>query len=374
MYSKKKKKKKKKILALFMPLMYTMPNLEALIALYENIETGLKPYRQFYKEHKQAINDMGYTSLKSVTDTLKKETISGQLNKTSRKVIRSKIKAATPWQTLHLDFMTIKATSSNLQDANILVMVDVYSRYIWARRYPTKSAKNVIKFFEDIIPSFPGVVDIVSDGAPEFTNAIEHFDNLQQTVSTSLFGAAIAERAIRKLRMLWRDVKAANPQERLSASMLEKMVDNLNKRKVFNGGRTSPDDIMHHGHYIVDDTLLLTTKDLSKESEIPTLTIGDFVRIKNDVYKSGVFVKKSETSNYRREPYRVFRKTFNIDQQLFQYHVQSISGDFLLQRPFYIEELIPMTKRELTRINPQTYTYKKLTANEKNMLGYLEVK
>jgi hypothetical protein len=268
--------------------------------------------------------------------------------------------------------MTLKAKTSNLKDANILILVDVYSRYIWAEKYPTKTANNVSKFLEKI-PLIYGTIDITTDGAPEFAKAISKFNNLEHTNSTSIYHGSIAEAGIKKIRNLWREVQTLDPSKKFSKNNLEKIVNNLNHRKIFNNGKTSPHDIMYNRHYILNDELAITTAEMKKEPVKISLYVDDFVRIKNDIAKSVTHSKRSSMNNFKKDVYRVYKKYFNKDQQLFTYKVASIFGDFVLQRPFYIEELIKVSKSQLEKIYIDDYKYKPLSQVEKNFLGYIEL-
>jgi hypothetical protein len=348
-------------------------HLKDLLELYENIETGLKPYKQFYEQHKDQLKEWGYTSLKKVKETLRSESLTGQLNRIPMKVKRSRIKAATPFQQMHMDFMTLKAKTSNLKDANILVLVDVYSRYIWAEKFPTKTARNVKIFLQNKIPEMYGSIDITTDAAPEFKKAISDFPNIEHTTSTSLFHASIAEAAIKKIRLLWREVQTINPSKKFSKKMLDDIISNLNERKIFNNNRTSPFDILFNRHYLLEDTLAIKSDDIKNEPVEKAFYVGDFVRIKNDVNKSITYKKKSSVNNFKNEIYRIYKKYFNKDQQLFTYKVASIFGDFVFQRPFYYEEMIPVSSRILKNTYVDDYSYKPLNQTEKNFLGYLEV-
>jgi IS30 family transposase len=213
---KKKKKKKKKYTRMPTIKQYAADNKVSLKKAKEVLheETLTEQIHKYYTDQEH-----GYTDIKTLADRFKvtQRFVKEVLMKTSEAYARSRQirnihpihwRAYSVGEILHADlFFLKKGKDTTAHQHPVLIVIDVYSRYLWL--YPLKKKSDLITEFNTIIAEirkkYPDqYIKIVTDRGTEFSKLDELIDdeNVEHIYSKSRHGAAVAEGNIVRVRRI----------------------------------------------------------------------------------------------------------------------------------------------------------------------------
>jgi len=210
----------------------------------------------------------------------------------------------------------------------ILTVIDLFSRYAWARPLKSKRGKEVAAAFEDIFKEGRIPKRIQTDQGKEFENrdvqALFQNHNIELFSVKSAYKAAVVERFNRTLKTkLWRY---------FTVNMNEKWVDVLPKVLVsYNNSKhrsigCKPSEVNSSNVAEIRDKML-TTNQKKKIKEKDDINVGDKVRISK---VKSVFAK-GYLANWTEEIFTVEsinRKHIPITYKLKDYQGEVIEGSF----------------------------------------------
>jgi len=241
----------------------------------------------------------------------------------------------------------------------ILTVIDIFSRYGWARPIKTKSPQHVKVAFDDIFKTDGRKpLKLQTDQGMEFeSNAMrEYFSNLQihQFSVKSQFKAALVERFNRTIKeKMWRVFTHENTRKWLA--LLPKLVKSYNM-SVHRGIDMAPEDVNE------ENEIPLWTK-MEDKIEIvkkkPKIKIGDTVRIS----KVKSIFEKGYLPNWTEEVFTVVKI---IDGNPKQYKLADYDKN-QLDGSFYSQEIQVVDKPESYRIEKVLQT-RKLRGGKKEYL------
>ena len=208
----------------------------------------------------------------------------------------------------------------------ILTVIDIFSRYAWARPLKTKSGKEVAKAFEDIFQEGRIPQRIQTDEGKEFYNryvqTLFHQHNIELFSVKSAYKAAIVERFNRTLKhKLWRYFTMSTKQN--WTRILQDIVSSYNHSVHRSIGR-KPTDVTPVTVDEVREKAFQRRPESKKKSDIK---VGDKVRISKVKH---VFAK-GYLPNWTEEIFTVEsinRKTSPISYKLKDYNGETIEGSF----------------------------------------------
>lgn len=262
------------------------------------------------------------------------------------------------WQMDLIDFNNLAKDNNNI--SYILVVIDIFTKYVWTRPVKNKNSTTVRDALEDIIASSPygAPRSIHSDEGKEFTNVVckslysKYGINFYQTYTA--MKASIVERVIRTLKQkLFRLFTIQHNRKWLN--ILPKVTNEYNNSK-HSAINMKPIDVKDEKD--VDRIKLFMFDQLRKSKKENTLNVGDSVRISK--YKS-IFAK-GYTANWTTEIFEI-KKIFSGNPTT--YVLQDEHGEEIVGR-FYAEEL------QKTNF-PDTYLLEKIV-NKNKTKGTANVK
>lgn len=266
------------------------------------------------------------------THSAEKQQIVNELHKPSRKNFnrrRTIIKGLDDlWQ---IDLAQLDQYSSfNRKFKYIMVVIDCFSKMVWAHALKSKNAVEVANGFKSILksssPRKPN--NLQSDQGKEFFN--KHFAELMKNHKINHYNtysnkkASIVERVIRTLKENLFKYFSLNGSYKW-IDILPQTIENYNNTKHRTTGM-KPVDINKQNEQDV-----LPTYSFLKIANIPKFSLGDVVRISKEKY---VF-KKGYTPNWTTELFKIVKiRTTNPTT----YHLTDMSGRPILGC-FYEHEL-----------------------------------
>lgn len=242
---------------------------------------------------------------------------------------------------LHADLMFLNSPRNTKQQILIqdktdndnkylLIIVDTYSRFIWAHPLESKNAKEITQHIKDTIDFITDFYyggnhlihfKVLTDAGKEFsTKSINDIPNTKHIISKNTHGAALAESAIYKIRT---KLKYLRPNLRkLKFSELIQLLNNINSESEANA--------------ILFDGLLLEDKSTNSERYPSTFEQGDYVRL---AVEKGQFDKKSGLDNFTARIYVVLQVIYNEKYNVYRYKIGTTNGEYISTKKFYQEEL-----------------------------------
>jgi hypothetical protein len=225
----------------------------------------------------------------------------------------------------------------------ILVVLDVFSRYAWARPLKNKTGETVTSAFKDIFHDGHKPTRLWTDEGKEFYNATMYrmleANNIELYSTHNEPKAMIAERFIRTLRKkiesnyiltmstVWYDILPQLIHEYNTTYHRSIRMTPEEARK--------PENLMH--------LLKLETWKRKRKLGTPKFKVGDKVRI--SVHK-GIFTKEA-TANWSEEIFEVYK--VDTDTQPVTYRLKDLVGE-VIEGAFYNEQL-QKTDQQIYRID-----------------------
>jgi len=224
----------------------------------------------------------------------------------------------------------------------ILTVIDLFSRYAWARPLKSKRGREVAEAFEDIFKEGRIPKRIQTDQGKEFENRDvtrlfeEH--NIELFSVKSAYKAAVVERFNRTLKSkLWRYF-TVNMNEKW-VDVLQKVVASYNNSNHRSIGCKPSEVNASNVAELRDKMLNKSAKKKKKRKEVDDIKVGDSVRISK---VKSVFAK-GYLANWTEEVFTVDsinRKFSPITYKLKDYQGEVIEGSF------YRHEIQPTIQKE----------------------------
>ena len=211
----------------------------------------------------------------------------------------------------------------------ILTVIDIFSRYAWARPLKTKSGKEVADAFKDIFREGRIPKRIQTDQGKEFENrhvlSLFREHNIELFSVKSAYKAAIVERWNRTLKSkLWKYFTMSTKQN--WTRVLQDVVDSYNK-SIHRTIKRKPIDVTRENVAEVREEVYLKR---SRSKEKSDINVGDKVRIS----KVKSIFEKGYLPNWTEEIFTVAsinRKYSPISFKLKDYQDEIIEGSFYRQ-------------------------------------------
>lgn len=235
------------------------------------------------------------------------------------------------WQMDLIDLNNLSTKNNNY--SYILVVIDIFTKFVWTRAIKNKSSVPVRNALEDVIKSSPygPPRNIHSDAGNEFTNPVcrslykKYGINFYQTYTT--MKASIAERVIRTLKeKIFRLFTQNHNAEWIN--IYEGVTDEYNRTK-HRSTNMRPIDVKDENDE--QKIKLFMFDQLRKNRVEKNFAVGDFVRISK--YKS-IFAK-GYTANWTTEIFQI-KKIFSGHQPT--YVLEDQNGEEIVG-VFYPEEM-----------------------------------
>lgn len=261
---------------------------------------------------------------------MSKEGIAYELHKPARKTFaRRKVISKGLYDVYQSDLIDMSSYSpQNKGYRYILILIDVYSKYAWARPLKSKTGKEVAQAMDNILMSLKRVPKFLhTDKGTEYYN--HHFKDLLKKYKLkhysvhSTMKACIAERFIRTFKTnMFREFSARGSYTWLN--LLQTLIDKYNNT-VHSTIKMKPKDV-------ADNSLLLSTY---RQGDIciknPKLKTGDFVRVS----KHKTAFKKGYLPNWSTEIFKVDRVRPTTPATFL---LQDLKGNPIVGA-FYVQEL-----------------------------------
>jgi len=249
---------------------------------------------------------------------------------------RVNITAKAPMEILQMDLCDMQSYAIyNDNIKYLLIIIDVYSRYLWVKMLTNKMCKYVTDIVEEFMlekGNIPGY--IATDEGGEFTG--RYFENMMKKYGIGRYNlhsenkAALAERVIRTLKQrIFRYLTYTKTYRYVDA--LPKIVSSYNRSSHRGIGGRSPECMFN----VTNPESLIQKRHVSDK-----IKIGSYVRIsRND----NIF-KKGYTEGWSREIFKVIK--ISIRNGL--YRLQDLNGESV-RGGFYRDEL------QKVNFNPNQY-------------------
>lgn len=251
-------------------------------------------------------------------------------------------------QLIHADLMFVKSPRNTTQEILIkdedggdnryvLILVDTYSRYIWAYPLKTKSAKevtrlitNTISFIREFFYNGYSALrfTVYTDAGSEFsTRDIEKIGNVDHTIAKQ--HASLAEAAIYRLRTKIKYLDGPAQRKKLDNETFLELIRNLNLD-------SNADAIFEK------DALPKESKEVVGPTEEPLYNQGDFVRVER---RGELFEKKSGLSTFSEQVFIVGDVIWFPYDALWVYKLMTPDGEMVSSRNWLAKNLtrVPFT-------------------------------
>ena len=262
-----------------------------------------------------------------------------------------KFKADYVGQLIHADLMFIKSPRNTNQEIlvkdesgednhYVLILVDTYSRYIWAYPVKTKSSKEITKLITttiDFIREFfyNGYsklrFNIFTDAGKEFsTKDLEAIPNVRHKIAQQ--HASLAEAAIYRLRTKIKYLDGPANRKKLDNETFIDLIKNLNLD-------SGADPIFEREKLVKGEDSL---REVHEPTEASVYSQGDFVRIR-DI--KGLFEKKSGLSTFSDHVFIIGDVVWFPFDFVWVYKLLSVDGVYLSKRNWLAKDLtgVPFT-------------------------------
>ena len=215
-----------------------------------------------------------------------------RLLRLSRNVVRTFSRSRYVVNTIDSLWEMDLADFSNIQSSNdgyrfLLVVIDVFSKFLWVQPLKDKRAQSVIKALK-VILSGRKPQSIKSDKGSEFKNKdVQRFlkkEGIHTYYSQNETKAAVVERVIRTLKSsLYRYFR--HEQTHRYWDVIQNFVSDYNRRPHRSLGQFSPNDVNESNADEVRYSSYLARKRIKTKKEKKTtfrFKVGDLVRITHD--------------------------------------------------------------------------------------------
>ena len=263
-----------------------------------------------------------------------------------------------------MDLMVVeKYRKYNKNYKYILVVLDLFSRFAWARPLKTKTGLEVSQALKDIFTkSDRKPTRIWSDDGTEFFNA--HVQKLLRDNNIMLYSsfnepkAAIAERFIRTLRRKI-EIHYIVTQSTVWYKDLQSMINEYNS-DIHRSIGMSPNEAIKPENFIQVFNAQYSKPKPSPRKK-PLLEVGDKVRI--SLHKR--HFEKGATANWSEE---IFQITKSVNTQPIVYKLKDLA-DEEIEGGFYREQL-QKTNQEIYRIDKVVRKRKLKNGNEESLVRW----
>jgi len=234
----------------------------------------------------------------------------------------------------------------------ILVVIDVFSKYVWAEPLKSKSAVEVTKAMKKILKSKPSPKNLQTDQGKEFYN--KEFNNLMQTLNINHYStyssmkASVVERVNRTLKsIMFRGFTLQGNYKWLQ--LLPIVVDKYNNT-IHSTIKMKPIDVSKSNEQALLNTVYNKIKLAPKTTKF---NVGDHVRIS----KHRSVFKKGYLPNWTTEIFTVYKTQYTNPTT---YILQDSDGE-VIHGGFYEHEL------QATKY-PDIYLLEKVIRKKNKML------
>lgn len=251
-------------------------------------------------------------------------------------------------QLIHADLMFVKSPRNTTQEILIkdedgednryvLILVDTYSRYIWAYTLKTKSAKEVTRLIKDTILFIREFFyngysalrfTVYTDAGTEFsTKDLEKIKNVEHTIAKQ--HASLAEAAIYRLRTKIKYLDGPAQRKKLDNETFLELIRNLNLD-------SNADAVFEK------DDLPKESKEVVTPTEDPLYNQGDFVRVEK---QKELFEKKSSLSTFSEQVFIVGDVVWFPYDAVWVYKLMTPDGEMVSSRNWLAKDLtrVPFT-------------------------------
>ena len=220
----------------------------------------------------------------------------------------------------------------------ILTVIDIFSRYAWARPLKSKQGEEVATAFKDIFLEGRIPLRIQTDQGKEFENrhvrALFREHDIELFSVKSAYKAAIVERFNRTLKhRLWRYFTAENKQE--WTKVLQAVVHAYN-HSIHRSIKRKPANVTSADVGKMRDEMAQRPEPAKGKDDIP---VGETVRISK---VKSVF-DKGYLPNWTEEIFTV--ASINRKKKPFMYKLKDYSNE-IVEGSFYRHEIQPITKTD----------------------------
>ena len=316
--------------------------------------------RKFYylAEEKAQQNNVQHVTYRQISSWLKSQP-HHQINQSTRQTKHIKpITAKTHHEMLQLDLMDFSQNTAPNSFKYVVVIIDVYSRYIWL--YPSKNKKadtilNIFtQFYEnEIATTNVHVKKLITDKGAEFNtlNTILTQYNIKHITSTNPQSQSIVERANQTIRRLWEkyiELKSVKNRWAVLPQIAE-IYNNTYHSSI----KTTPAllyneenaDKLKQANTLQKERIKNTKNKriLAISNSSTPLNIGDYVRVKRQ--KKGELRKDKGYDNWTREVFVVtkrIRSKTAITQE--RYKIKNLENGNEIKRTYYREDLLVIPK------------------------------
>ena len=194
------------------------------------------------------------TKQKQKESVLDREQLFGRVKKNYKRLRVETNYPNEQWQIDLIDMSSLSRYNSGFR--YILIVIDVYSRYVWARKLKTKNAMDVLKKFESVVVDNNNILprSIHSDKGGEFA-AIKKkclngsFGKVVKYQSSENYEmkSVVVERFIRTLRMMISNVLYGlyGKIEARYTNVLDKIIEKYNDSSHLSLNKNKPKDIYY---------------------------------------------------------------------------------------------------------------------------------
>lgn len=223
----------------------------------------------------------------------------------------------------------------------ILVVVDVFSKFILAEPIRTKKATDVAEAFKKIFAK--RVCQLVrTDAGVEFLNfevqGIFKEYNAHHYIARNAPKAANAERAIKTIKGKVYKYFHENPTKRQFLSEFQKIIDGLNNTFNVRIGMKPVDVTIEHTQMVFERLYPDFYSKILKKSK-PLYNVDDVVRVSK--LKSAF--QKGARKNFSKEKFKIIRVLNTRSPP--QYKLKSIEDDAEIYGSFFSQELMPAASK-----------------------------
>lgn len=313
---------------------------------FYNTQTGLTRNIAKLKEKNPGLEGIPADTIRTILD---QEIVAYNRNTAPlRKKERLRYHTDYIGQLLHVDLMFIASPRNTAQqilikdedgedNRYVLIIVDTYSRYIWAYPLKTKAAAPITKLIRDTIGfireffygGYSGLqFTVFSDAGKEFsTTALEKIPNVKHKIARE--HAALAETAIYRLRTKIKYLDGGENKRKLTNEEFVSLIQNLNLD-------SGADAILEK------DALPKEKRDPVAATEEPLFQQGDFVRVRR---QKKLFEKASGLAGFSEKVLMVGDSVWHPYDAVWVYKLVSTDGAWVSTKSWLAQDLakVPFT-------------------------------
>ena len=261
------------------------------------------------------------------------------------------------WQADLMDLHSLRRYNDN--NTFVLIVIDVLSKYTWARILKNKTGLTLVQAFDNILKSSGRrPKKLQTDKGTEFLN--KHFQHFLKQEEIHFFVSenddikcAIAERVIRTIKeKLWRYF--TKTQTYRYVEVLPKIIKNYN-HSYHRSIKLSPAEVNSGNQEQVWKTLYMDdARHFQNKRNIP-LDVGDRVRIS----KTRVQFQKGYTSSWTSEKFTISQVLLHTTPSVYHLkddHGEELKGTFYSQELQLIEKDFPFQIQKVLKERGKSYS------------------